>query len=169
GSHASSYSLLPSPRSSWDQGQSILVRETGYIISLGRASECRDYKWPRAAVGVLGQPRLHRRWRPKGQARISLFEPSNEANNERGECGENVGEQLLLPQPPPCRLLFLFLPDRMGLPLSDFPYASPFELTARVAPLSPSCHLARHRICSVCQRAGKPLRVKVAVDAALTL
>src|SRR5262252_10547740 len=55
----------------------------------------------------------------EGFPRISLFEPSNEANNERGECGENVGEQFLLPQPPPCRLLFLFVPDRMGLALFD--------------------------------------------------
>ena len=53
----------------------------------------------------------------------SLFEPSNEANDERGECGENVGAQLLLPQPPPCRLLFLFVPDRMGLALFDLPDA----------------------------------------------
>jgi hypothetical protein len=79
--------------------------------------------------------------------RLSLFEPSNEANNERGECGENVGEQLLLPQPPPCRQLFLFVPDRMGLALFDLPDAQTFELTAPGAPLSPSCHLARHRIC----------------------
>ena len=59
----------------------------------------------------------------EGFPRISLFEPSNEANNERGECGENVGEQFLLPQPPPCRLLFLFVPDRMGLALFDLPDA----------------------------------------------
>jgi hypothetical protein len=57
----------------------------------------------------------------------------------------------------------------MGLALFDLPDAQTFELTAPGAPLSPSCHLARHRICSVCQRAGKPLRVKVAVDAGLTL
>src|SRR5262249_44622105 len=36
-------------------------------------------------------------------------------------------DELLLPllsaQPPPCRLLFLFVPDRMGLALSDLPDA----------------------------------------------
>ena len=76
--------------------------------------------------------------------RISLFEPSNEANKDGGECGENVGEQLLLSQPPPRRLLLFCVPDRTGLALFDLPDAQPFELTAPGAPLSPSCHLASH-------------------------
>ena len=73
-----------------------------------------------------------------------LSEPGNEANNERGERGDNVGEQLLLSQPPPRRLLLLLVPDRTGLALFDLPDAQTFELPAPGAPLSPSCHLASH-------------------------
>ena len=70
-----------------------------------------------------------------------LFEPGNEANNERGERGDNVGEQLLLSQPPPRRLLLLLVPDRTGLALFDLPDAQTFELPAPGAPLSPSVTL----------------------------
>jgi hypothetical protein len=63
-----------------------------------------------------------------------LSEPGNEANNERGERGDNVGEQLLLSQPPPRRLLLLLVPDRTGLALFDLPDAQTFELPAPGAP-----------------------------------
>jgi len=80
----------------------------------------------------------------RGPRQRQLSEPGNEANNERGERGDNVGEQLLLSQPPPRRLLLLLVPDRTGLALFDLPDAQTFELPAPGAPLSPSCHLASH-------------------------
>ena len=82
--------------------------------------------------------------RARGPRQRQLFEPRNEANNERGERGDNVGEQLLLSQPPARRLLLLSVPDRTGLALFDLPDAQTFELPAPGAPLSPSCHLASH-------------------------
>src|SRR5262249_17154795 len=82
--------------------------------------------------------------RGRGRRQRQLSEPGNEANNERGERGDNVGEQLLLSQPPPRRLLLLLVPDRTGLALLDLPDAQTFELPAPGAPLSPSCHLASH-------------------------
>ncbi len=88
----------------------------------------------RVRRGILG----------RGPRQRQLSEPGNEANNERGERGDNVGEQLLLSQPPPRRLLLLLVPDRTGLALFDLPDAQTFELPAPGAPLSPSCHLASH-------------------------
>ena len=82
--------------------------------------------------------------RGRGPRQRQLFEPGNEANNERGKRCDNVGEQLLLSQPPPRRLLLLCVPDRTGLAFFDLPDAQTFELTAPGAPLSPSCHLASH-------------------------
>jgi hypothetical protein len=95
----------------------------GALVTLaGALIRCKGNEATRAAA--TADNRYSRHLDPKESfPRMSLFEPSNEANNERGECGENVGEQFLLAQPPPCRLLFLFVPDRMGLALFDLPDA----------------------------------------------
>jgi hypothetical protein len=138
------------------------LRQMGKVKEVDKTSraaliEGGTYMWhrlPTASGATTSRPALPRSdsasrrvtssGRGRGPRQRQLFEPGNEANSERGERGDNAGEQLLLSQPPPRRLLLLLVPDRTGLALFDLPDAQTFELTAPGAPLSPSCHLASH-------------------------
>ena len=117
----------------------------GLAVRLARLCAITIRAWSRR-----GRPDV----RARGPRQRQLFEPGNEVNNERGERGDNVGEQLLLSQPPARRLLLLSGPERTGLALFDLPDAQTFELTAPSAPLSPSCHLAHHCVCSQCRKSS---------------
>jgi hypothetical protein len=141
----------------------------GALVTLaGALIRCKGNEATRAAA--TADNRYSRHLDPKeGFPRMSLFEPSNEANNERGECGENVGSSSCSRSHHRAACCFSSC---------QIEWASR-SLTCRMPRLLNSRRqarhsrqvaiLARHRICSVCQRAGKPLRVKVAVDAGLTL